>query len=97
MNLVGVKALLNYLKSFFKRKNPDNYIKFYTEGDDLKITFAFNNIRDFTVIADQILNNKIRLSCIDTIYSQIINNGDIDDANFFASHIETHIRPSEFL
>jgi len=81
-----------------KKSNPqkDNYISFYLDGEDLQVEFGFDDINQITLIADLVLNGKIRNSCFQTIKSKLEEEGLKNEAAFFAQSVDKTIKPSEY-
>lgn len=85
---------------FWKKKSkpqPNNYMSFYlAEDGDLKIEFGFDEIEDFTTIADLVLNGKVRNSCFEMIKSKLEEGGLVDELKYFKNSVNKSIKPSEY-
>lgn len=73
------------------------YIKFSVLDGDIKIEFGFDEMSEFVVLADYLLNGKLRSAALDNIIDTLAKNNRETDAQFFVNYVQKSIPPSEFI
>lgn len=69
---------------------------YYVENGELKIKFAFDDINEFSNLAESVLNGKVRDSSFETIKLKLIDNGFMSEALVFSYLTSSYIKPSEY-
>lgn len=96
-----LKNLVGRIVSMFSQKQSVDeditYIKFSVRDGDIKIEFGYDEISEFSVLADYILNGKVRSAALDNIITTLASNGHESEAQFFINYVQKSIPPSEFI
>jgi len=96
-----LKNLLGKIVSIFSPKQlvdeDTTYIKFSVRDGDIKIEFGFDDMSEFSLLADYILNGKVRSAALDNIITTLATSGHEEEARFFINYVQKSIPPSEFI
>jgi hypothetical protein len=97
MNLLGKSLFQNSNKE--SHSNIDNeksdFITIYFEESDMRIEFAFTDVKKLSILLNTIVNGENREAIINVIDKKLRNAGLVQELTELSLLINTSIRPSE--